>query len=505
MYSNKKCVDRLALAILGLCLLGCALTTGATSAAAAPLPELTELTELTELASDGFRALPELRSTQGVLAAQLEARPTTVTLDHVAFQALTFNGDYGGPVLRVHPGDQLRLRLHNALADQPVNLHFHGSHASPQGSSDNMHIEVQPGKDFDYALTVPASQPPGLYWYHTHIHGQSESQINLGLSGAMIVEGIETRVPETRGLTQRLLVLKSTAIDDDSNPELRRLHGVVQSINGQAFSELRAPADGREFWRISNQAANDYFHLRLPGAHFRVVSLDGVVTGHDIPTDVLEVPPAGRMEVIVELPPAGVAMLLSGSTPTGSGRSRTLDRELARLVLEAPDQPAQPAQPALTSPGSQTTVKKEQASGGRGQPGKDLRTRTPDSERTFHFAQQTEAEVYTINGQTFEHSRIDTRVPLGSMEEWTIWNDTEDMHVFHIHQVHFQVVAINGQPEPFNALQDTVRVPEKGSITVRIPFTDPQIVGRFMYHCHVLRHEDRGMMANIEVFDPAAE
>jgi FtsP/CotA-like multicopper oxidase with cupredoxin domain len=78
------------------------------------------------------------------------------------------------------------------------------------------------------------------------------------------------------------------------------------------------------------------------------------------------------------------------------------------------------------------------------------------------------------------------------------------MHVFHIHQVHFQLVAINGVPQPFDGVANVVRVPERGSVTLRIAFTDPQIVGRFMYHCHVLKHEDQGMMANIEVYLPGA-
>ena len=135
----------------------------------------------------------------------------------------------------------------------------------------------------------------------------------------------------------------------------------------------------------------------------------------------------------------------------------------------------------------------------------DLRQVPITAKRDFTFAQKPGEEVYMINGRTFDHARVDTRVPLGSVEEWTIHNDTEDMHVFHIHQLHFQVVAINGEPQPFDAVLDTVRVPEGGSVTLRIPFTERQIVGRFMYHCHVLKHEDKGMMANIEVYDPAVE
>ena len=98
--------------------------------------------------------------------------------------------------------------------------------------------------------------------------------------------------------------------------------------------------------------------------------------------------------------------------------------------------------------------------------------------------------------------RVDTRVPLGNIEQWTIRNESDEMHVFHIHQVNFQVMAINGQAQVFNGAVDTVPLLPFQSVTLRIAFTEPEIVGRFMYHCHVLEHEDRGMMAQIEVYDP---
>ncbi len=95
-------------------------------------------------------------------------------------------------------------------------------------------------------------------------------------------------------------------------------------------------------------------------------------------------------------------------------------------------------------------------------------------------------------------------MPLGSIEEWTIRNASEELHVFHIHQLPFQVVSLNGKPLPFQGLQDTIDVPIHGEVKIRMAFTDPVIVGRFMYHCHILEHEDKGMMAQIEVYDPKA-
>ena len=300
----------------------------------------------------------------------------------------------------------------------------------------------------------------------------------------MIIEGLEDRVPQAKGLRQRLLVVKSYAAEAGDDPDLKRLHGVVQSINGQGHADVTAAAGSTELWRISNQSPNDYIHLSIKGLKFRIVALDGAATGNDLPVDKVDVGPAMRMELLVDMPAAGDYPLMSGSTLTGLGRNMKTSRELAVVHVTGEGAPREtPVQTrAMTTP--------------------DLRQARLTASRTLVFGQKPGEEVYTINGLVFDHMRTDLRIPLGSTEEWTIRNDTDDMHSFHIHQVHFQVVSINGEPQPFDRMLDTVRLPERGYVVVRIAFTDPLIVGRFMLHCHVLKHEDRGMMQMVEVYDP---
>ena len=141
------------------------------------------------------------------------------------------------------------------------------------------------------------------------------------------------------------------------------------------------------------------------------------------------------------------------------------------------------------------------AAGGAGQPipGDHI-----DARRLVSFSEDPVTGLFFINHTTFDHNRVDVRVPLGAIEEWTIRNASDELHIFHIHQVAFQVVSINGKPQPFDGLVDTVKVPIHGEVKVRIAFTDPAIVGRFMFHCHILEHEDKGMMSQIEVYDPQA-
>jgi FtsP/CotA-like multicopper oxidase with cupredoxin domain len=107
--------------------------------------------------------------------------------------------------------------------------------------------------------------------------------------------------------------------------------------------------------------------------------------------------------------------------------------------------------------------------------------------------------VEFIDGKTFDPNRIDTRVRLGAVEEWTIRNESDELHDFHIHQGSFQLVEVNGKPQPLDGYYDTINLPMRSEIKIIIPFTDPTMLGKFVYHCHLLAHEDKGMMATIEV------
>jgi len=128
----------------------------------------------------------------------------------------------------------------------------------------------------------------------------------------------------------------------------------------------------------------------------------------------------------------------------------------------------------------------------------DLRG-TVTGRRTIVFSETDDGDTFFIDGRTFDPNRTDTRVRLGAIEEWTIRNESDELHDFHIHQTHFHVTEVNGVAQPIDGYQDIVNVPVHGEVKVIIPFTDPVILGRFVYHCHLLSHEDKGMMATIEV------
>ena len=429
-----------------------------------------------------LRDPPTFVSQSKILTATLTAATRDVTIGAVTIPGLLYNGVYAGPVLRAHPGDRLLVRLVNRLSE-PTNLHFHGLHTSPLGNGDNVHVVVAPGDSFLYSISIPESQPPGLYWYHAHLHGISERQVMSGLSGALIVEGFAGQFPALEGITERLFVLKEHDFDDTDDPVIDgQLHERLLTINGQAGVTISMRPHETQLWRLGNVSANYILHLALPGHRFNIIGEDGVAREAGKPVDVLDIEPGSRLEVLVDAGNPGVSDLTANGVLTGSARFRVL----GRVVVAGED--ARTTIPPDVFP--------QQA---------DLRMVQIDTARTISFTQDSDAEKYFINGKLFDHDRIDIRVPLGSTEEWTIRNDTDDFHEFHIHQVHFQVVAVNGRPVDFEGYRDVVRVPERGSVTLRMAFTDRRILGTFVYHCHVLKHEDRGMMGNIEVYDPAAQ
>lgn len=433
------------------------------------------------------------RSSNGELRVTLEAKESRVKLGQFELRGATYNGDYGGPVLRVKPGDVLHLTLVNLLP-QATNIHFHGMQVSPLGHGDNSMKMVAPGETWEYVIAVPKSHPPGLYWFHTHGHQYAERQLMGGLSGTLVVEGFQDEVPATKPLRERLLALKE--FSPNRNGELNKVpkpyNLVVKTINGQLMPRIDILPGETQLWRLSDQTADTYFALRLDGHAFTIIGRDGHPLMRPATSRELFLGPSERLDVLVTAGKAGSYAFVAEKTWTGPAGDHFQGQNLA-LLVSSPDAsrpPPAPLRPLIMVSGLPEV---EPIPGDR-----------IDARRTVVFSEDPVTGLFFINHRTFDHERVDVRVPLGSIEEWTIRNSSDELHVFHIHQVPFQVISVNGKTVPFGGLQDTIDVPIHGEVTVRLAFVDPTIVGRFMFHCHILEHEDKGMMALIEVFDPRA-
>ena len=417
-------------------------------------------------------------SHNGVLELTLTAARGPVQVGGRRVIAEAFNGSYLPPTLRVRPGEAVRLRLVNEL-EETTNLHMHGLSVSPLGNADNVFLHVAPGGAQDYEIRIPATHAPGLYWYHPHPHGRSDEQVRNGMSGALIVEGLLDPFPELRVLREHVLLLKDAQIGDGRIVHREIGDDVVRTVNGMLNPTITLRPGETQLWRIGNVGADLYYVLTLDGHRFYEVARDGHRLARLVPKRRVLLEPGSREEVLVQAAGPGTYALRTAGFDTGPQGNHYPGAVLATVRVEGA------AVPPLALPKKLLPVA-------------DLRRRITDR-RTIVFSESADGDTFFVDGRTFDPNRTDTRVKLGAIEEWTIRNESGELHDFHIHQTHFQVTEVNHVRQRFDGYQDIVNVPVHGEVKVVIPFTDPGIVGRFVYHCHLLSHEDKGMMATIEV------
>ena len=450
----------------------------------------------------------------------------TALYDPVAgHNSFSYNGNTVSPVIRVLPGSFIKLHYVNALPEHSneecalarcsnrSNLHFHGLHVSPDRPQDDvLTMLAKPGESLDYRVVVPSYSPPGLYWYHTHPHGESNRQDLDGMSGAIVVEGIDRYYPELRGMRERVIVLRDRDIehlDAATRGAFLRKAGVslsrcgtatdqrptrVFTANGEVRPLIAIQPGERQFWRIVNASPDRYADLQLSNRQFEIVALDGMpLSYHDRhrttrKVDHVLVSPAGRVEAIVEGPPSGSrANLSTRCVDTGPDG----DPNPAMVIADVgPARTIEPKHNTATTPGK--AVYREELSRQKLQ---QLENRKPDFTVTF----TEDKNGFYINGQKFSmDAGAMLTVKIGSMQHWRVVNATHELHPFHIHQIHFLVYAENGVPTNSPEWLDTVNVAYgNGTVDLIMDFTDPIIRGMSVFHCHLLNHEDKGMMAKI--------
>lgn len=440
---------------------------------------------------------PVERSTNGQLQVRLVAARGQMPLAGRQAAALGYNGSTPGPTLRLRAGDVLRIGLVNKLSET-TNLHVHGLHVSPEGSGDNVFISVDPGGTFDYEYKLPQDHPPGVYWYHPHHHGMVADQIFAGLFGAIIVEDPEP----IESSAERVLVVSDTTLDPQGNiaevPEMERMmgrEGELILVNGQSKPQFSARPGQRERWRLINTCVSRYLRLRLDGQQLELLGMDSGRFPTPESVDEILLKPGNRADLLVTTT-AGDSVLRAfdqrrGSMPgmmgSGSG-ARPLEQldSAALATLRVAGEPVA----ALTAVPTQL---------GLG----DLRSATVAARRQIVMAAGMGMGMaggmmsFTIDGTEFNETRTDTTVAAGNVEEWTLTNTSPMDHPFHLHVWPMQIIEENGQGTDTAIWQDVVNVPANGRVKVRVEFKDFR--GRSVYHCHILDHEDLGMMGTIEV------
>src|SRR5216684_1316106 len=455
---------------------------------------------------------PELRARNRTLSLTLHAG---ITPD--GKNSFFFNGVPKAPTLRLRPGDQLKITYVNDLPVKPkescaitpcmdmTNLHFHCLTVSPEAPQDDvLTMMALPGQTLRYTVEIPKDHSPGLYWYHTHPQGESHRQVLDGMSGALVIEGIDSYYPALGGLPERVLVVRGRSVVNDPHPTDLK-HRVelssdicgaepetpeeVFTMNGSVRPQIEIAPGERQFWRLVNASADRYLDLQLEGQTFEIVAMDGMpIALHDpnhrtrIVGHVL-LPPAGRLEAIVTGPAAGTPRrLVSRCVDTGPDG----DPNPAMVLADVVPRPAAGSMQKVLESSRKPDLKTLDLAAEENAPPRFIVTFTEDKKGFY------------INGEKFVPDAAPmVRGKIGTFQHWRIVNATKELHPMHIHQVHFLAYAENGKPITDPMWLDTVNVPYGGSVDVIMDFTDPVIRGMSVFHCHLLNHEDKGMMAKI--------
>ncbi len=499
---------------------------------------------------------PEIRrSEEGVLRVTLEARYGDHFIGKDPVHLRGFNGKLVGPTLRAKPGDKLIITFANTLPGErwspnmmntinsfnTMNIHFHGLHVSPNGISDNVLIQVGPYQTQEYVVEIPENHTTGTYWYHPHRHGSTAGDVASGMSGALIIEPKEEEpgldnIPEIKAAKERVMVLNQIPYinTDDSGKTFKA--GVVEAeyadrmfgptdwaklgrhttVNGVQLPVIRMQPGQIERWRIVDSGQREKILLTIIGKqkesapiNFHEIAVDGLALGKIIESESIELWPGYRSDVLVQAPSIpGEYFLVDDPAPAATTMSG-LDKELtyvARIIVEGA-----PVKMKLPNPESLKDLRL---------PSIQDKEITGKQEAKYGIFQAGSSVAFTIDGKSFDMETART-LYLNDVDEWTLRsiNDVGRVtHPFHIHVNPFEVTSImvpvvvdgqivreNGRPKLEEKLKngpvwrDTVMIPGDGLVTMRTRYTD--FVGTFVQHCHILDHEDQGMMQLIDIVD----
>ena len=541
---------------------------------------------------------PALFSKNGVLNVSFSYQTNTDKFGRQLFCFITPSG-LENPTLYVNPGDTLNVTVTNntpvVLPTDPnvttelynppncgdttaielnqansglgvmtggsMNIHYHGTNTTPACHGDNVvKTLVNPGTTFSYSLAFPTNEPPGLYWYHPHVHGLAEAAVQGGSTGAIVVQGIQNVQPAVGGLRQRIILVRDQPTTQNLTPanggteggiptldltvnniSINTTTNVKTGVTTYTPAVLQMAAGSQEFWRVANTDSDQILDLqvRFDGnpQTIQVVGIDGVPVnsqdgtqpGRPVAVTHFMLPPAARVEFLVNAPSpkVKVAQLVTQNILSGPLGDSQPTRPLINMQLGSGSgtTPVDGMVPAST--GVDTS---KQMFGG-------IANQTPSLTRTIFFEELQDGSAFFINfsgcvtaagakcatqpypiDTPFDNNNPPAFITTqGSVEKWIIQNHAQENHEFHQHQIHFQVMAqnnyeLNGNPSntamngqfadmievPF---WDNVKNPNPSQVPAAVLLMDfrGMDVGQFVYHCHILSHEDLGMMQIIQV------
>lgn len=404
-----------------------------------------------------------------------------------------FNGTLLGPTLRARHGEEVAIRIRNEL-NETTTLHWHGMHL-PAAMDGGPHQPIAPGETWEPHWQI--RQPAATLWYHPHPHGQTEAHVYRGLAGLFIIDDEES---DSLGLPQEYGVDDIPVIVQDkifarsgefqlSNRSASGMLGDTILVNGTYAPFLDVTRSMVRLRILNGSTARIYNFGFSDQRDFQLIGTDGGLLAAPHTTDRIQLSPGERAEIVVQLEPGEVTILRSYIPTLGQGvlfgddygNNDIFDILQLRAADTLQPSPALPARLAEIEP---------------------LHERDAVSTREFRLSGRN------INGERMDMSRIDEIVTVDSTEIWTVFSSDFQPHNFHVHDVQFQILTIDGKlpPPELAGWKDTIFL-QPGSryrLIMRFEhYTDPTIP--YMYHCHLLFHEDQGMMGQFVVMKPGEE
>ena len=465
----------------------------------------------------------EVRSVDGELTIVLDVKYGTSEIAGCVIKHRSYNGQFVGPTLRLNPGDVLNMTVRNMLPANPdempadhnqphhfntTNIHTHGLHVDPKGIADNVLRRMEPGSDYQVRVEIPENHAPGTFWYHPHVHGSTAIQVASGMAGALIIEGGLDDVPEIAAAEEHIIMVQQIPYDQHGEIEdFRLVDGIAVwykelkrhvTINGQLVPTITMrPGEVRRL-RLIAGFAHLPFSLALDEHKLNEIATDGIALGKCNPWDTLSLWEGYRSDVLIKAKPLGEAETravywLRDKAIMRSNRTDDEDdprQYIARVVVEG-----EPMDMAL--PCSQGQLA-------------DLVPFDPitddeiEGEQTMMFSVKDDENGirrFMVDGKVFGEGEI-RKLKLNSVEEWTVGvepDSIERFHPFHIHVNAFQVTRNDPFGNPEVIWKDTLGLTTREPRKLRMRYED--FHGKFMLHCHMLNHEDKGMMQIVEIVE----
>lgn len=479
---------------------GMLLATAATAAACAGPGGVRFQQATPEGAKEDFRDLPIPELYEGELDGTTRRFELTAQTGQAAIlpgvmtDTWGFNGAWLGPTLYMRRGEHIEMTVRNSVPE-PTVVHWHGLHL-PAAADGGPALMFDPGQTWEPSWDV--DQPAATCWYHPHPHNKSGLHAYRGLAGGLIVADDESDaldLPHEYGVDDIPVIITDAKfgaggkLDGTFDPDYGLL-GDTPLVNGITKPQFTATTR-RVRLRLVNGATMRFHHI-VVGTPFQVIATDQGLLDAPVEADGILLSPGERAEILVDLEPGKDLMLRSDGVPDGGGLPKEDAangfglRDTFDLLKITGSEESAPEVGEV--PGVLVDVDKPDASGA--------------PEREFALS------GFEINGQKMDMNRVDLVIDHDGPEIWRVSNENADWpHNFHIHNARFMVESVEGGDVAFTrGWHDTVYIPPLATATLLVEFghyPDPTLA--YMYHCHMLYHEDQGMMGQYVIVEPGQQ